>query len=198
MGRDPYMRFMTGSSDPTIACREGNIWQNTTTSHDWVCNSSGVWVDQAGLTGYGYNITKNIWEAKEARGVRLYGNIFEDAWYPSPGHSQISSSSTKHRRTARLRQRPVAHPRPMGNHHRHADLGEQIHQGKYDHGGRVPWRNAMYLRPHYGLSIHRGEQHPYVGQPGVRLVGCEGFWGTPSVCWRVRTVGRRDLRYGVP
>ena len=82
MGRDPYMRYMTGAADPTTACREGQYWQNTATAHDWICNSSGVWVDQAGLTGYGGNIQKVIWESKASRGVRIFGNLFEDAWYP--------------------------------------------------------------------------------------------------------------------
>jgi hypothetical protein len=73
---------MVGTSDPAVPCREGNVYQNTATVHDWICNSSGTWVDQGGVSAYGSNLQKNIWETKVSRGVRLYGNVFEDAWYP--------------------------------------------------------------------------------------------------------------------
>jgi hypothetical protein len=81
--RDPYYRFQSDSSDPVTPCREGNVYRNTSTSHDWICNSGGTWEDQTGLTVNGTTLTKTVWETKASRGVRLYGNIFEGAWYPS-------------------------------------------------------------------------------------------------------------------
>jgi hypothetical protein len=81
-GRDPYMRYWTGSANPTVGCREGNVYRNTNTGSDWICNSSGVWVDQAGTSAYGDNLVKTILESKESRGIKVFGNLFEGAWYP--------------------------------------------------------------------------------------------------------------------
>jgi hypothetical protein len=83
MAKDPYNKFASGGANPTWACRQGYVYRNTSTNHDWICNAANTWADQGGLTNNGPTVVKNIWECKICRGVRIYGNEFTGMWFPA-------------------------------------------------------------------------------------------------------------------
>jgi hypothetical protein len=83
MAKDPYNKFISGSGNPTWACRQGYVYRNASTNQDWICNGASTWVDQGGLTNNGPTVVKNVFECKICRAVRIYGNEFTGIWLPA-------------------------------------------------------------------------------------------------------------------
>ncbi len=84
-----YYKFTSGTTNPAWACRQGNVYRNTATNHDWICGSDGSWADQGGTTAFGPDNVKNLWEIKMGRGVRVFGNDMSGTWWPSAQNAEV-------------------------------------------------------------------------------------------------------------
>jgi len=85
-----YYKFTQSAVNPDWPCRQGNIHRNTVTNHDWTCGAiSGVWDDSGGLSTFGPDLVKNVWEVKMGRGIRVVGNDFSGIWLPSAQNGEI-------------------------------------------------------------------------------------------------------------